>query len=161
MLFWQTLYSGIWIVICLPTDLIPLFGNASRFIFSSVALFTPHSLSDLSRLGGNVLGSGLLPWLWTKYDYAGLMGLAFNSGYIISMIASLRLNHESVVFSALANVAVSWGCQVVFYLIPSLQGPVSLPWYENVNNEAFDRPQVLHLAAVGLWWHWRAGLCSS
>ena len=116
MLFWQTLYSGTWIVLLMPVDIIPGFGDSS-------------TLSEFKAHASNVLSSGLLPWMWSKYSNAGLLGLAFNVGYIVSLIASLRLNHESVVFCALANVAVSWGAQVFFYLIPSLQGPVDLPWW--------------------------------
>ena len=58
-----------------------------------------------------------------------MIGVAYNAGFMLSLGASLRLNHESVVYSALVSTAVSFAAQVFFYLFPTLQGPVSLPWW--------------------------------
>jgi hypothetical protein len=116
MSFWQAIYNMVWILVLMPVDIIPGFGDSDSY-----EEFVGHA--------SNVTASTLLPWEWTDYSYAGLLGLTFNLGYLMSFLGSLRLNHESVVFSSLVNVGVTWAAQVFFFLIPALEGPVDLPWW--------------------------------
>ena len=61
--------------------------------------------------------------------------------FVVSLVASLRLNHESVVYSALASVATTWAAQVFFYNFPQLQGGVDVrPQHDITSHHAPQLP---------------------